>query len=114
MSSGVELDVLSSKAGTVSVVDRSTVIPSQYGDRNHNSLSSEHPPPAQTLKQVTRERIQFLSLCWTIFLVGWNDGSTGPLLPRIQSVYGVSYVIASLIFVFACVVGVATRYSCRG
>ena len=112
MSSGVELDLLNttgSKADTVSVVDRST--PSQYGDRNHNSLSlnSEHPPPARTPKQVTRERIQFLSLCWTIFLVGWNDGSTGPLLPRIQGVYGVSYVVVSLIFVFACVVGVMTR-----
>ena len=36
-----------------------------------------------------RARIQFFALCWTIFLAGWSDSSTGPLLPRIQSVYHV-------------------------
>ncbi|KAF8903921.1 MFS general substrate transporter [Gymnopilus junonius] len=48
-------------------------------------------------------RIQFLSLCWTLFLAGWNDGTTGPLLPRIQDVYHVNFTIVSLIFVFACI-----------
>lgn len=33
--------------------------------------------------------IQFLTLCWTLFLAGWNDGTTGPLLPRMQSNYHV-------------------------
>jgi len=36
-----------------------------------------------------RERIQFFALCWTIFLAGWCDSSTGPLLPRIQNAYHV-------------------------
>lgn len=36
-----------------------------------------------------RERIQFLALCWTLFLAGWCDSSTGPLLPRIQNAYNV-------------------------
>jgi hypothetical protein len=36
-----------------------------------------------------RERIQFFALCWTLFLAGWCDSSTGPLLPRIQSAYHV-------------------------
>jgi hypothetical protein len=36
-----------------------------------------------------RARVQFFSLCWTIFLAGWSDSSTGPLLPRIQSHYHV-------------------------
>lgn len=36
-----------------------------------------------------RARIQFFALCWTLFLAGWSDSSTGPLLPRIQSVYHV-------------------------
>ena len=35
-------------------------------------------------------RAQFLALCWTLFVVGWTDGSTGPLLPRIQVFYDVS------------------------
>jgi len=37
-----------------------------------------------------RARVQFATLCWTMYLAGWNDGSTGPLLPRIQKVYNVS------------------------
>ena len=36
--------------------------------------------------------IQFAALCWTLFLAGWNDGSTGPLLPRFRSVYNVRNV----------------------
>jgi len=36
-----------------------------------------------------RARIQFATLCYSLFLAGWNDGTTGPLLPRIQEVYHV-------------------------
>ena len=45
---------------------------------------------SQTDKSLkSRERIQFFSLCWSLFLLGWCDSSTGPLLPRIQNVYHV-------------------------
>lgn len=33
--------------------------------------------------------LQFSALCFTLFIAGWNDGTTGPLLPRIQSNYHV-------------------------
>ena len=33
--------------------------------------------------------IQFAALCWSIFICGWNDGTTGPLIPRLQEVYHV-------------------------
>ncbi|THV01924.1 MFS general substrate transporter [Dendrothele bispora CBS 962.96] len=33
-------------------------------------------------------------------MLGWNDGSVGPLLPRIQEVYNVGFTIVSLLFVF--------------
>ncbi|KAF7349975.1 MFS domain-containing protein [Mycena venus] len=49
------------------------------------------------------ERIQLVTLCWTLFLAGWNDGSLGPLIPRIQEVYHVGYTVVSLIFVLQCV-----------
>lgn len=39
--------------------------------------------------QKRNSMVQFLALCWCIFMVGWNDGSTGPLLPRIQEDYRV-------------------------
>ncbi|KAI5996336.1 MFS general substrate transporter [Pisolithus albus] len=50
-----------------------------------------------------RAHIQFATLCWTLYLMGWNDGTTGPLLPRIQRVYNVNFSIVSLLFVSACI-----------
>ncbi|EJF59568.1 MFS general substrate transporter [Dichomitus squalens] len=50
-----------------------------------------------------KARIQFATLCWSLFLAGWNDGTTGPLLPRIQTVYHVNFAVVSLIFVCNCV-----------
>ena len=41
--------------------------------------------------QKIRGRIQFMALCWFLFLLGWNDGCTGPLLPRIKEVYQVGH-----------------------
>ena len=43
-----------------------------------------------TKKEERVARAQFLALCWALFVVGWTDGSTGPLLPRIQVFYDVS------------------------
>lgn len=36
-----------------------------------------------------KSRVHFGALCYCFFLEGWNDGSTGPLLPSIQKHYGV-------------------------
>jgi hypothetical protein len=44
---------------------------------------------AQTKRQRLRARVQFATVCGSMYLAGWNDGTTGPLLPRIQTVYGV-------------------------
>jgi hypothetical protein len=43
-----------------------------------------------TRKEALTARAQFLALCWSLFLIGWTDGSTGPLLLRIQEFYDVS------------------------
>ena len=43
-----------------------------------------------TKKEERVARAQFLALCLSLFVVGWTDGSTGPLLPRIQVFYDVS------------------------
>jgi len=61
--------------------------------KDPNADSQADPPSlsAPSKKQVKKARIQFLTLCWTLFLAGWNDGSTGPLLPRIQEVYNVIF-----------------------
>ena len=59
------------------------------------------PLLGKDLKVLTKEearsaRAQFLALCWALFIIGWCDGSTGPLLPRIQEFYNVSWPIVFL------------------
>ena len=64
--------------------------------------TQSHPdgaPPATAVPALTpasrrKARIQFAVLCWTLFLAGWNDGTTGPLLHRIQTVYHVRALLA--------------------
>ncbi|KAK7034515.1 hypothetical protein VNI00_012362 [Paramarasmius palmivorus] len=68
----------------------------------HEESSESEAAITQTKAQKRIAWIQYATLLWTLFLAGWNDGTTGPLLPRIQSVYRVSDTIVSLIFIFAC------------
>ncbi|KAG8732843.1 hypothetical protein FRC10_000575 [Ceratobasidium sp. 414] len=56
-----------------------------------------------------REMIALAAVSWTQFMAGWNDGTLGPLIPRIQNYYGVShifrigFIIVSMLFVSACI-----------
>ena len=69
--------------------------------------------------------VQYACLCLALFLAGWNDGTIGPLIPRIQRYYDVgfavlfifhfmflpiraqvSFTLVSLIFIVNCVVGI--------
>nr|GAT48810.1 predicted protein [Mycena chlorophos] len=65
-------------------------------------MSSVQPPTSNNGAHLRRERLQLAVLCWTLFTGGWNDGSNGPLIPRMQQVYHVDYTIVSLIFIFQC------------
>ena len=51
-----------------------------------------------TKKEARMARAQFLALGWALFVIGWTDGSTGPLLPRIQYVYDVGCRFPLIIF----------------
>ncbi|KAF9256760.1 MFS general substrate transporter [Marasmius fiardii PR-910] len=57
----------------------------------------------QSKSQINIARIQLAALFWNHFLTGWNDGSIGPLLPRIQEAYHVSDTVVSVIFILACI-----------
>ena len=48
--------------------------------------------PKDKASRRLRGRIQFAAMCYSFFLEGWNDGTTGPLLPTIQRHYGVSVI----------------------
>lgn len=56
---------------------------------SQGSQSAPNARPVQTKAQQRMAHIQFAALCWTLYLAGWNDASSGPLIPRIQSVYHV-------------------------
>ncbi|KAH7913474.1 major facilitator superfamily domain-containing protein [Hygrophoropsis aurantiaca] len=75
---------------------------------NTNGSKGDIVPESQSLKLAAKKHtrkahLQFGSLLWCFFLIGWNDGSLGPLLPRIQEVYKIGFVPVSLLFVFTCV-----------
>lgn len=59
--------------------------------------------PIKSPQQKRAGHVQFATLCWCLFILGWNDGTTGPLLPRIREVYDVGYTVVSLFFVVSCV-----------
>ncbi|KDQ09339.1 hypothetical protein BOTBODRAFT_37096 [Botryobasidium botryosum FD-172 SS1] len=67
--------------------------------------TAPQPPMPETVitkDMINYERAAFASLCFSQFLNGWNDGSTGPLLPRMQEFYGVGFAVVSLVFISSC------------
>ncbi|ELU38857.1 hypothetical protein AG1IA_07109 [Rhizoctonia solani AG-1 IA] len=50
-----------------------------------------------------KEWIAIAACCWSVFSVGWNDATTGPLLPAFQAHYGVNFTVVSMLFVSNCV-----------
>ncbi|KAJ7572557.1 MFS general substrate transporter [Mycena floridula] len=88
------------KSGSVS---GSTSAPASRGEHPGQPsaiVASEYRP---STKQLKTEKVQFAALCWCMVLAGWNDGSTGPLLPRIQEVYNIGFAVTSILFILACV-----------
>ena len=63
----------------------------RYDQRLPNELDSliQHSEYKPTKKQARLAFLQFLSFCSALFMVGWTDGSTGPLIPTITKAYGV-------------------------
>lgn len=65
------------------------VAPAPYAASVESSAAPAFTP-AQRAVFRRNARLQFFALCYSFFLEGWNDGSTGPLLPRIERNYHVS------------------------
>ncbi|KAF4564724.1 hypothetical protein EYR40_010896 [Pleurotus pulmonarius] len=113
MSQTIELREIETISKSVSEsVHEVESLPRRLHDHVGHSTQSTAQPTTEGLqenmqtspkKQAMTARIQFATLCWCLFLAGWNDGTTGPLLPRIREVYNVGFAVVSLIFVFACV-----------
>ncbi|KAI0631012.1 MFS general substrate transporter [Trametes polyzona] len=67
-----------------------------------DETSSTAPALSAAQRAVHRRKslVHFLALCGCVFCMGWNDGTTGPMLPRIQANYHVNFAVVSLLFVF--------------
>ena len=93
-----EPDVSSISSKRVVDVESATVGPGDSGapsiahDTDGASSSAPFVPPAERKRQRRKAMLCFAALCWSFFGQGWNDGSTGPLLPNIQRHYDVSSV----------------------
>ncbi|CUA69842.1 Glucose/mannose transporter GlcP [Rhizoctonia solani] len=64
------------------------------------SLVSDAPTWTMSTKE---EWVAIAACLWCVFSVGWNDATTGPLLPSIQAHYGINFIIVSMLFVSNCV-----------
>lgn len=71
-------------------------------ERSLDSNAGEGGVDAVTPAMRRREKAVIAAMCFALFLAGWNDGTTGPLLPRIQRVYGVNFAVVSIIFISNC------------
>lgn len=78
---------LASGLSTLSVVESTT--PDAAIDTSRVSLAPAYAVPVRTSEMRRKANIHFAALCFCLFLNGWNDGTTGTLLPRIQEVYHV-------------------------
>ncbi|KAI4520802.1 MFS general substrate transporter [Schizophyllum commune Loenen D] len=102
MSNGVELDTIS-QAHLASRVHCTPGLSFRESTAARTTIPASSTPLERTKKQIAAERIQFFAACWALVLAGWNDGTTGPLLPRIQQVYNLNYTVVSMLFVCSCV-----------
>ncbi|KAI8976674.1 major facilitator superfamily domain-containing protein [Trametes punicea] len=68
----------------------------------NSETGSTAPAISAAQKAVFRRKslVHFLALCYCVFCMGWNDGTTGPMLPRIQAHYHAGFALVSLVFVF--------------
>ncbi|QRV90753.1 major facilitator superfamily transporter [Ceratobasidium sp. AG-Ba] len=79
----VEMDTLELRRGSVTATSNPLEIPAW-------NMSSR------------KEWTSIIACCFCMFLGGWNDATTGPLLPIIQEVYHVNFTVVSMLFVSSC------------
>lgn len=81
--------------GTLSIAHATPVDPERGSvasqDPSVQALRESVTAPDPALEAVYRRKslVHFLALCGCMFVNGWNDATTGPMLPRIQEKYNV-------------------------
>ena len=59
------------------------------GSGKVNEAEGEQATPSRSAAMARKERWQLFSLCFSLFLAGWDGGTPGPLIPRLQIFYNV-------------------------
>ncbi|KAF7351433.1 MFS domain-containing protein [Mycena sanguinolenta] len=67
------------------------------------NIQRDEGQSASSRNHVIRARLHLCAVYFSMFLSGWNDGSNGPLIPRMQKVYDVGFLLVSLTFVVSCI-----------
>ncbi|KAG8745884.1 hypothetical protein FRC12_014421, partial [Ceratobasidium sp. 428] len=78
------------------------VFSSRRTDSIQTVTNSHTEIPAWNLS-LKKEWTAISACCLCMFLGGWNDATTGPLLPNFQERYHVNFTVVSMLFVSACV-----------
>ncbi|KAJ6595848.1 MFS general substrate transporter [Mycena vulgaris] len=81
-------------------------LPTTPGDGSVKSLNigaQDYDQGVSSGSHTVRARIHLCAIYMSMFIAGWNDGSSGPLIPRIQKVYNAGFMLVSLTFVLASV-----------
>ncbi|CAE6389133.1 unnamed protein product [Rhizoctonia solani] len=73
-------------------------------DLDSKSISTVGVPevPAWTMT-TQKEWAAIITCCGCLFMSGWNDATTGPMLPTIQTRYDIGFVVVSMLFISNCV-----------
>ena len=80
----------SAKGGDPEVVlSYQTSVPPSIREEEDRASATLSVPAAQKAVHRRKSLVHFLALCFCVFGMGWNDGTTGPMLPRIQDHYHV-------------------------
>ncbi|KAG8892984.1 hypothetical protein FRC01_013838, partial [Tulasnella sp. 417] len=73
-----------------------------FASASASGVESQPAPAPEFDMSVRDERIYLATLCYNLFVAGWNDATLGPLLPRIQEHYHVNFTVVSILFVVGC------------
>ena len=88
-----------SSAGSLAAVTVQPVVDTELSSRRESvaAAGSESAPQGASVENANENgklpaqaHLMYATALMMMFLAGWNDGTTGPLLPRIQVVYNVS------------------------
>lgn len=70
---------------------KSTHVVEALNEFASTTLEQSGQPRAISPAMKSAARWQMFAVCFSLFLAGWDGGTMGPLLPKIQSFYHVFY-----------------------